>query len=321
MLSFGLVHRCCFAICSLSDLSIAVAAQELSVIIRLALAAAGLASDNADMISEHPVVLITGASSGIGQACARRLARQQAIVYGTSRQQELVLNHCEPWTLLPMDITDAEAIAAGVARILKEQGRIDVLINNAGYGLAGAVEDVSLGEAQDIFDTNVLGAIRLCQAVIPAMRKQEHGTIINISSLAGRIALPFQGLYSATKHAIEGLSETLRMELRPQRICVVLVEPGDIHTRFTEHRRFAAANATSIHSRRLRRALDQAETDERNGAKPELVARTISRILRARFPRPRYTVGQPLQRLVWHLKTWLPARWFEALLSRYYGVR
>ncbi len=220
-----------------------------------------------------------------------------------------------------MDITHSEAIAAGVARILEEQGRIDVLINNAGYGLAGAVEDVSLGEAQDIFDTNVLGAMRLCQAVIPAMRKQGHGTIINISSLAGRIALPFQGLYSATKHAIEGISEALRMELRTQHIDVVLVEPGDIHTPFTKHRRFAAASATSIHSRRMRRALDRAEADEHNGVKPELVARTISRIIRSRSPRPRYTVGQPFQRLVWHLKARLPSRWFEALLSRYYGVR
>lgn len=264
------------------------------------------------------VVLVTGASSGIGRACAVQLAIDGDHVYGTSRR--VAVDAPPGVTMLPMDVTDEESIAAGVARILNTDGRIDVVINNAGTGIGGAIEDTTIADAKALFDTNFFGALRVCHAVLPTMRAQQAGTIINISSLAGRIGLPFQGMYSATKFALEGLTEALRMEVRPFRIRVVLIEPGDFRTGFTSNRRLTAP-PDSPYQERMQRALHVAEADEMNGAEPEMVARLVERILRTPSPRVRYTVGGASQRMAAGLKRVFPSRVFEWGLRHYYRIQ
>ncbi len=223
------------------------------------------------------------------------------------------------WTSLPMDVRDEAAVARGVKRILAEAGRLDAVVNSAGFGIAGAVEDTSVDEALDLFQTNFFGALRVCRAVLPYMRAQGAGTVVNVSSIGGRIALPFQGLYSASKFALEGLTEAIRMEVRPLGIRVVLVEPGDTRTPFTAHRR-RTKGATDAYRERFERALAQAEKDERAGTDPAVVARLIVRVVRHPNPRLRYTVGNPFQRLAVHARAVLPGRLFEWGIMRYYRV-
>lgn len=219
-----------------------------------------------------------------------------------------------------MDVRDDASVTGGVTRILDEAGRLDAVVNNAGFGIAGAVEDTSVEEAMDLFATNFFGVLSVCRAVSPQLRAQGGGTIVNISSIAGRIGLPFQGLYSASKFALEGLTEALRMEVRPFGIRVVLVEPGDTRTPFAAHR-CRTANPTACYRERYGRALNRAEEDEEAGIPPAAVARLVLRVLRCRNPRLRYTVGNPFQRLAVVAGRVLPGRLFEWGIIRYYRVQ
>ena len=176
------------------------------------------------------VVLITGASSGIGKACADHLAKGGYRVYGTSRKPPSVA----PFRMMQLDVTDDESVEGTVNELLKREGRIDVLVNNAGIAMAGAIEDTSVEEARTQLETNFFGAFRMCWVVVPTMRAQKYGYIVTISSIGGQIAIPFQGLYSASKFALEGLSESLRMEVRPFGIKVILIQPGDHRTALTQ---------------------------------------------------------------------------------------
>jgi NAD(P)-dependent dehydrogenase (short-subunit alcohol dehydrogenase family) len=264
------------------------------------------------------VVLITGASSGIGQACARHLARQGYRVFGTSRRPEGVTG--EPFEMIPMDVTDDDSVRRGVEEVLRRAGRLDVLVNNAGFGIAGAVEDTSVEEAREQMETNFFGVLRLCRAVLPIMRAQGSGTIVIIGSLAGRIALPFQGLYSASKFALEGLSEALRMEVRPLGIQVVLIEPGDTRTNFTFRRRHTRASQDSPYAPRMQKALAVAGHDEQHGVPPESVARLLGRILRLRHPRLRYRAGSLFQKVAVSAKCFLPEALFEWAVRKYYRI-
>jgi NAD(P)-dependent dehydrogenase (short-subunit alcohol dehydrogenase family) len=270
--------------------------------------------------AKRRVVLITGASSGIGQACARRLARRGYRVFGTSRWPQAGAE--EPFEMIAMDVTDADSVQEGVATIVARSGRLDVVANNAGFGFAGAVEDTSIEEAREIFETNFFGVLRVCRATLPYMRERRAGTIINISSLSGLIAQPFQGMYSATKFALEGVSEALRTEVRPFGIHVVLVEPGDTRTAFTANRRqTAASQKASPYAENAQRALAVVERDEQAGIPPERVARLVEHILRQRSPRLRYPVASVTQRFAAVSKKLLPGGLFERALMRYYGVR
>ena len=180
------------------------------------------------------VVLITGASSGIGRACALHFARLGATVYGTTRRSpddvagglRQELDDSVRLEMLEMNVDDDESVRRGIGQVLERAGRIDALVNCAGFGIGGAIEETSDADAMAILETNLLGTLRVCRAVLPSMRQQRGGTIVNISSIGGRIALPFQGLYSASKYGVEGMTEALRMEVRPFGIRVVLVEPG-----------------------------------------------------------------------------------------------
>ena len=267
---------------------------------------------------EHQVVLITGASSGIGQACATHLQRRGLGVYGTSRHPQPIPGSFE---MIQMDVNSDESVQQGIALVYERDGRLDVVINNAGYGLAGGIEDTSTEEAKAQFEANFFGVLRVCRAALPIMRAQRSGTIINISSVAGVIGVPFQGLYSASKHAVEAMSEALSVEVHPFGIRVVLVEPGDLHTGFTAARlRAAQSLANAAYQARFGAAMQVIEHDETHGPSPEQVARLVERIIRTRSPRLRYVVGPAYEALAVVAKTVLPPRLWEWILGKYYHV-
>jgi NAD(P)-dependent dehydrogenase (short-subunit alcohol dehydrogenase family) len=270
--------------------------------------------------SKPSVVLITGASSGIGQACARHLARRGYQVFGTSRRPQPGAE--EPFEMIPMDVTDEDSVRQGVAAVLAQAGRLDAVVNNAGFGFGGAVEDTSIDEAQQMFDANFFGMLRVCRAVLPHLRERRAGTIVNVSSLAGLIAQPFVGLYCATKFALEGATEALRMEVRPFGVHVVLIEPGDTRTGFTANRlRTQASQAASPYADNMERVLAVIEHDENTGGSPEAVARLLERILRSRSPRLRYPVANAFQRFAASARKLMPGGPFEWVLMRYYRMR
>ncbi len=270
------------------------------------------------MPTERKVVLITGASSGIGAACATHLAGLGYRVYGTSRRPRPEITAYE---MLQMDVQDDAAVAAGVRQILEREGRIDVVLNNAGISYGGSIEDVSPQEAHDQMETNFFGVLRVSQAVLPTMRAQRSGLIINVSSIAGRIALPFQTLYSASKFAVEGLTESLRMEVKAFGIHVVLLEPGDLRTELTDHRKHAAAALTNpAYQGQYQLAAERAASDERNGGDPILAARMVARIIATPRPRLRYVVGPVYESGALFLRWLLPHRIFEWAMMKYYRV-
>ena len=278
------------------------------------------------MTEPTKVVLITGASSGIGAACATRLAARGYRTFAASRHPPANPAGGEGTyegrlSRLEMDVDDDRSVESAVAQVLETAGRIDVLMNNAGFGIAGSIEDTSIGEAKEIFETNLFGVMRVCKAVLPSMREAGSGLIVNVASLAGRIALPFQGLYTATKFALEGLTETLQMEVRPFGIHVTMLEPGDFRTRFTENRRWTTASRdSSVYRARAEQALAVVASDETNGSSPELVARLLERIIAHPSPRLRYPVGAAFQRAVAALKPFLSQRLFAWGLMKYYKV-
>jgi NAD(P)-dependent dehydrogenase (short-subunit alcohol dehydrogenase family) len=271
------------------------------------------------MPSQGRVILITGASSGLGLACARHLARHGYRVLGTSRHRQA--EGAEPFTFIQMDVDDDDSVRHGVEEVLRRAGRLDVVVNGAGFGVGGAIEDTSLAEVRAQFETNFFGTLRVCQAVLPGMRAQHSGLIINISSLGGLIALPYQGFYSATKFAVEGLAEALRMEVRPFGIHVVLVEPADFRTDFTARRqRTAASGADSPYAAPFARAMAVIEHDETHGSPPAMMGRLLERIIRSRSPRLRYKAGAFTELLAAVLKPFLPPRLFEWIIRDHYKM-
>ncbi len=268
------------------------------------------------MAGTPTVVLITGASSGFGKACADYLAQRGYRVFGTSRRPAPA---GLPFTMLPMDVCDDASVQRGVQAVLEQAGRIDVVVNNAGMGIAGSVEDTSIEEARIQMETNFMGTFRVCQAVLSTMRAQRAGKIINISSIAGQVGIPYQALYSASKYAVEGLSEALRLEVKPWGVRVVLVEPGDAHTAFTDHRSRAAASAQNPdYAKALDNALGVMERDERNGFSPVRLAQAVERIIRTPNPRLRYVVAPLPEAAAIALKRWLPWAVFEWAIPLYY---
>ena len=242
-----------------------------------------------------PVALVTGGSSGIGESTARALLAQGFTVYAVARRVDKMAGLAsEGVHTFAMDVTDDASMVAGIDRIVEEQGRIDVLVNNAGYGSYGAVEDVPIDEARRQFEVNVFGLARLVQLVTPHMRAQKSGRIINISSIGGKFYEPFGAWYHATKFAVEGFSDSLRMELRPFGIKVVLIEPGPIRTEWNEIARnsLLERSGSGPYAEWARKAFDvMRRFDEPSRAStPEEVA---DKIVKAATRRP---AGRPLPR-------------------------
>jgi NAD(P)-dependent dehydrogenase (short-subunit alcohol dehydrogenase family) len=275
------------------------------------------------------VVLITGASSGIGQACANHLHQRGYRVYGTSRRapspaaegSAAEQGHSVPFAMIQMDVDSDISVERGLDAVLESEGRLDIVVNSAGFGIAGSVEDTSIDEAKAQFETNFFGVLRVCRAVLPVMRRQRRGYIVNISSMAGVIGIPFQALYSASKFALEGMTEALRMEARPFGIHVVLIEPGDFHTQFTAHRRKTLeSQRSSVYSERFDIALGVMEADETSGPPPDKIAYLLERIINTPSPRLRYPIGPMSERIAITLKKVLPPRLFEWGVMAYYKV-
>lgn len=265
---------------------------------------------------ESHVVLVTGATSGLGQAAAEYLAQRGYIVYGSSRRVSPEGETRNGVQLVRMDVDDDRSVREGIDGLIRRAGRIDAVINCAGFGIAGSVENTPVEAFKAQFETNFYGTLRVCQAVLPHMRERRSGLIVNVSSVGGLIAIPFQSMYSASKFAVEGLTEALRLEVRPFGIRVVLVEPGDFATGFTAaRRRFEPAPA---YVGNMQRAVEVMEHDEQNGAHPIRFARLIERILRARSPRLRYIVGPFYEQAAVWLKAVLPWPWFEWAFCTYY---
>lgn len=267
----------------------------------------------------HKVVFITGISSGFGKCIAEILSQKGNIVYGTSRK---TIEVSDKINILKADVTDVESVKAAVGKILEKEGRIDVLVNNAGMGISGPVEYASHEEIKLQMDTNFTGIVNVIQAVLPAMRKQQGGTIINISSIGGLMGLPLQGFYSASKFAVEGLSEALRMELKPFHIKVVVIRPGDFSTSFTANRKINGnLSTTNAYEQQLHKTMSVIEADESKGMKPEYLARKLARIIDQNNPRATYIISTLEQKFAVVLKRLLPTNIFSGILGSHYGIR
>ncbi len=264
------------------------------------------------------IILITGASSGFGKSCAEYLSGKGYKVYGTSRKPAAGAN---AWEMIQMDVNEDDSVARGIRRILEKEGRIDVVLNNAGYGIAGSVEDTSTAEMKAQFETNYFGMFRVCREVLPAMRKQKSGYIINVGSIAGSIGVPFQGAYSACKSAVQNLTEVLRMEVKPYGIKVALIDPGDFKTGFTDSRiKTKQSVANTDYMTRFEKALQTMEHDERKGCDPLQLAKLVDKIIHTKSPRLRYMVGPAMEIFAVHLRKFLPSGIFEGIIMSTYKI-
>lgn len=275
------------------------------------------------MHNNTKVVLVTGASSGIGQAIANTLMEKGYRVYGTSRNVKLgttikAKQGSGFLKMIPLDVRSEESIKNAVDYILQNEITIDVLINNAGFGIAGSVEDTSPEEALSQFDTNFFGVLRMCRAVLPKMREQKQGLIINISSVAGLISIPYQSMYSASKYAIEAMTEALRIEVKPFGIKVSMVEPGDTKTGFTNNRQYTAASSNSVYNTSFLKSIRTMEKDEQNGHPPKLIVDAVLKIMNSKNPPIRIIPGFSYKTLVF-LKRILPSRFVEFVVGKIYS--
>jgi NAD(P)-dependent dehydrogenase (short-subunit alcohol dehydrogenase family) len=271
-------------------------------------------------------VLVTGCSSGIGEATARRLARTDFTVYATARKPETLSGlESAGCRILPLDVTDERSMETAVAAIEREAGALGVLVNNAGYSQSGAVEEVTLDAVRRQFETNVFGLLRLTQLVLPGMRRERRGRIVNVSSMGGKLTFPGGGVYHATKHAVEALSDALRFEIGGFGIEVVVIEPGLIRTDFSKaaiasmkeasdespYRRFNEAVARATREAYVRGALAPF------AGEPDDVARVIALAVQSKRPKPRYRVTGSAHLLL-GLRAILPDRAWDAFLRMTY---
>jgi NAD(P)-dependent dehydrogenase (short-subunit alcohol dehydrogenase family) len=271
-------------------------------------------------------VLITGCSSGIGAGTAEHLLAEGHTVYATARRTETLDDLAAAGAhVLPLDVTDEDSMTAAVAKIVAEHGRIGALVNNAGYGAYGAIEDVPMDKVRNQFETNVFGLARLTQLVLPSMRAHGGGRIVMMSSMGGRLTFPFGGYYHASKHAVEALSDALRYEVKPFGVKVSIVEPGLIKTRFGETAAGTMSAATAAESPYLAqiRAVDAAMArgyrNKALTAGPEAVAKAVSHAVSARRPRTRYVVT-PAARMLVTTRAVSPGRVWDRVVRSSFGV-
>jgi short-subunit dehydrogenase len=265
------------------------------------------------------VILITGISSGFGKQTATLLAKNGHAVYGTVRKAadaELNVN------VLQMDLLKPDSVTTAVRSVMQREGRIDVLINNAGMHTGGPIETLPFEYIKMQMDTNFTGLVHLTREVLPIMRKQGRGTIINFGSIGGLMGLPFQGFYSASKFAIEGFSETLRMEVKQFNINVVVINPGDFNTSNSANRRgFLADSEEDPYKKQFEKTLSIIENDEAKGWNPEILAKKMVKIVESKNPKQRYVIASFEQKMAVVLKYILPGKLFGKILESHYGIK
>ena len=263
------------------------------------------------------VVLITGASSGVGQSTARLFSQHGFTVFGTSRNPSSA-DSIPDVEMLSLDVRSDDSVRACVEAVVNRSGRLDVVINNAGYELAGALEELSSEEARAQFETNFFGVVRMVNAVLPLMRQQKRGHIINVSSLSGLTAIPFLGIYSASKFALEGYTEALRQEVRPFNIQVSLTEAGFLRTPMMNNRQVGVRRITEYDPWR-QRALEAIRASEEKAPGPELVANTLLETTSGETPRLRYLIGRQAKSVA-RLRRFLPSGMFEQGVRRTFSL-
>ncbi len=272
-------------------------------------------------------VLITGCSSGIGHSTAERLLADGRTVYATARRPETIADLAEKGaTTLALDVTDEDSMSAAVQAVVDAEGAVGVLVNNAGYSQSGAIESVPIDEVRRQYETNVFGLLRMCQLVLPGMRDQGSGTIVNIGSMGGRLTFPGAGIYHSTKYALEAISDSLRFEVRGFGVHVVLIEPGLIVTGFGD---VASGSATAAagsdggaygeFNRHVAKLTSDAYTGPMSklGGGPETVAATVSRALAAKRPKARYAVT-PSAHLMINQRKVTPDRVWDLMMRAAY---
>jgi short-subunit dehydrogenase len=266
------------------------------------------------------VVFITGGSSGIGKAIGDFLTDKGFIVYGTSRSPERYSSESN-FQLMQMDVTNSDSIAKAISEVIKKEDRLDILINNAGVGITGPVEETPDSEIQKAFDTNVFGPIRVMKAVLPQMRSQKSGLVINITSIAGYMGLPYRGIYSATKSALEITTEAMRMEVLQFGVEMTNVAPGDFATNIAAGRYHAPELDSSPYKKAYGNTLKMMNEHVDHGEDPTQMARAIYNIIQTRKPKVRYRVGAFLQKFSVVLRRVLPGRIYERMLMNHYKLK
>jgi NAD(P)-dependent dehydrogenase (short-subunit alcohol dehydrogenase family) len=260
------------------------------------------------------IALITGASSGLGKALAVQLTAQGFKVYCTSRSER---GTDQGFEMLTMDVRNEESVRTAVSKLIEREGRIDVLVNNAGVGIAGPMEQLGMDYIQKAFDTNVFGMIRVCQAVLPHMRKAGSGKVVNISSIGAAFGLPYRGAYCATKSSVDILTEALRMETSRFGIQACSIRAGDMQTDINANRLKDFNPDDPAYSESFQRVYALVDEHVENGMPVEEAARQIATIIgKPKFKRI-YTVGKPMQKLSIAIKQLLPSAWFEAIIRKY----
>lgn len=266
----------------------------------------------------NKVVFITGASSGIGKAIGEFLLSKDFKVYGTSRNPENIKQ--SKIELVALDVRNTESIHNAITTVLDKEGKIDVLINNAGVGITGPLEEIPLNEIKNNFETNLFGPIEVMKAVLPSMRNQKLGLIINITSIAGYMGLPFRSVYSASKGALEIITEGIRMEVKPFGIHVTNVAPGDFATNIAASRFHAPLLENSAYKKTYGTTLDMMNNHVDGGSNPNEMAEAIYRIIQSKKPKVHYKVGAFMQKFSIVLKRILPDTVYEKLLMNHYKL-
>ena len=264
------------------------------------------------------VILITGGSSGIGKTTGEYLKDKGFEVYGTSRYPENYPN--SKITLIKLDITDRKSISNCVSELIKKTGKLDVLINNAGAGITGPIEEIPEEEIKRNFETNFFGPINMIKTVLPTMRNQKSGLIINITSIAGYMGLPFRGPYSSSKGALELISESISMEIKAFNIQITNIAPGDFATNIASGRYHAPVLNDSAYKKIYKYSLDMMNDHVDDGSDPLVLAKAVFKIINSKKPKLHYKVGKFMQKFSIVLKRVLPDRVYENLLMKHYGL-
>lgn len=265
------------------------------------------------------VVFITGASSGIGKAIGLHLHNKGYSVFGTSRNP-LTYADSIPFTLLKLDVTKPETITQAVTEIIFQTGKIDVLVNNAGVGITGPIEETPTDEIRNAFETNFYGPLHVIKAVLPQMRKQQNGHVINVTSIASYMGLPYRGIYSATKAALEITTEAYRMETRQFGIQMTNIAPGDFATNIASGRYHAPVLENSPYKNAYGKTLNMMNTHVAAGSDPTDMAKAVQQIIETKHPKIHYKVGAFLQKFSIVLKRVLPDKMYEQMLMKHYKL-